>query len=136
MFRFKALFSGMLLLSALQSSRAELWHSEPLGGCKSTDPCATTARIDYYHDDCTMDRYQIFTYCDCKTKILYYRITPKAKVPSLPSNFMLLATTADYTTPGGDTGLYVIDSDGTPIALRNPYPGEFEREGQTCTGLD
>ena len=118
----RTLLLGVLALAAFVPASARLKDVRIIGGCKSTDPCQSTAA--YYDDDCTNDRFVIYTFCDCTTKMMDYSIRPKSPAPMLPWNFPWLIEHADWSTPGAPNGVYLIDSDGTQIPMLNAYPGE------------
>jgi hypothetical protein len=118
---------GITTLSIVGTVSARLKQVVDLGGCSEGSPCKHTAA--YYDDDCTNDRFVIYTYCNCHTRIMDYSIQPKSPTPTLPWNFLWLIDHADWSTPGAPNGVYLIDSDGTQIPMLNAYPGEHP---ETC----
>lgn len=122
----RSLLTGITMISTIGTLSARLNDIRIIGGCASTDPC--NAKAEYYTDDCTNDRFVIYTYCDCRTKMLDYAFQPKSITPELPWNFVWLIEQADWSTPGAPTGVYLIDSDGTHIPMINPYPGDIHND--------
>jgi hypothetical protein len=107
-------------------------------------PCWDISSFAVYQDDCGGPPYAIFIRCDCGMEVHYLRTIPIGGLHTPPSWEYVWAQ-RDFSTPGADCNIHLIDDTGREIRFRNPYNSaeatatmnhhqKVEVQGGSCDG--
>lgn len=110
-----------MLLTISTCVDARILHQKQRG-C----PDGSVETFTLFEDDCTGDIYTL--YVDCLGNTYFNVPEPQWRAifsetdqDPFPERFWEMVRTADLRTPGGLTGIYLLNVHGDRVELRNPY---------------